>query len=271
MSMDVVEEKVVKYNELADIVGEFDSQQTPTFTEYNPSTNYTGYFTDDTIIGDTRYFGGVDYTASNPNNYRLNLMPEDVTSGTITVTDAQDTDKIEHYYLWTQELAGARQYGPALSSCTVQELIQSQGWTQNKITLICPDPDYTALGSYGVVTFCSGKDVGAFQSGSVLQKEPGMTGDLKFVETKQGQPVVTAIYNAADIMTPVLAISCDTTTYTVVLYADKEMTQPISQASPQDTYLIWSGIYAQSADLQYSLSTIPPATYMDPSAGVVML
>lgn len=272
MSMDVVEEKVVKYNELADIVGEFDSQQTPTFTEYNPSTNYTGYFTDDTIVGDMRYFGGVDYTASNPNNYRLNLMPEDGSSGTITVTASQSTGRIDKIYLWTKEHGSDEQYNSSSGSCTIAELIQSQGWTNNKITLVCPDPIYTgAARDIGVVSFVSNKDIGSVRSGCVLMHEPGMTGDLRFVER---DPPYTHYdkYNASDIMTPVLAMTCDMTTYTVVLYADKEMTQPISQGSPTDTYLVWSGhFYVYDADLQYSLSTIPPATYMDPSAGVVML
>ena len=54
MSMDVEEEQVIKYDPLADIVGLFDSEQTPTFTEYSPSTNYTGYYTDTSVIGETK-------------------------------------------------------------------------------------------------------------------------------------------------------------------------------------------------------------------------
>ena len=88
MSMDVNETTVTKYNPLAEITGEFDKEQTPDFVEYNPSTNYTGYYTPDSVVGDNKYFDGVEYKESAPNNYRLNLQPITDSSATYTLSDS---------------------------------------------------------------------------------------------------------------------------------------------------------------------------------------
>lgn len=85
--MDVNEDEVTKYRSLAEMTGEFQSEPVPEYTNYNPSTNYTGYYTDDSVIGDHTYFGGVDYESSRPNNYRLDIMPELMNSYTQDMTD----------------------------------------------------------------------------------------------------------------------------------------------------------------------------------------
>lgn len=83
LSMDMEEVNVTKYNYVSDLTGIFESEKTVTYIEYEPSTNFTGYYTDP----NTKYFSGVDYTSSTKtNNYRLNLAPVSSTNSTINLS-----------------------------------------------------------------------------------------------------------------------------------------------------------------------------------------
>lgn len=85
LSIEVSDVEVTKYQTVADLNGLFDSEQAPAFIEYNPSTNYTGYYTDDSVIDGVKYFDGVDFNRSGqPNAYRLNLKPLGYAAGTNT-------------------------------------------------------------------------------------------------------------------------------------------------------------------------------------------
>lgn len=93
MSMDVEEREVTVYDPLTDITGLFDTDRAPQYTDYDPSSNYTGYWTNSTIIDGVRYFGGVDYTeSSRANNFRVNEPPIDSDHGTVTLPDPQTSD-----------------------------------------------------------------------------------------------------------------------------------------------------------------------------------
>lgn len=93
LSIEVTDEEVTQYSYVADLNGLFDSEQAPAYIEYIPSTNYTGYYTDSSTIGDKRYFAGVDYAESaQPNAYRLNLQPVNSTTGTLTLSGDDWTD-----------------------------------------------------------------------------------------------------------------------------------------------------------------------------------
>ena len=83
LSVEISDEEVTKYSYVTDLNGLFDSEQAPTYIDYNPSTNYTGFYTPDSIQNNQRYFDGVNYQiSSKSNSYRLNLMPLDVTQST---------------------------------------------------------------------------------------------------------------------------------------------------------------------------------------------
>lgn len=86
LSVEVTNEEVTDYSYVADLNGLFESEQAPAFTEYNPSTNYTGYYTQDSVVGNNKYFAGVYFTKSaQPNAFRVNLQPEFGQSGTMTL------------------------------------------------------------------------------------------------------------------------------------------------------------------------------------------
>ena len=91
LSIEVTDEEVTKYSYVADLNGLFDSEPAPAYIEYNPSTNYTGYYTDASVIGINKYFDGVDYDVSGqPNAYRLNLQPLDYSDGTTSTLTGTD-------------------------------------------------------------------------------------------------------------------------------------------------------------------------------------
>ena len=88
ISMDVNEVEVTKYNPLADMTGEFAVEKTPDYVEYNPSTNYTGYYTDSSIVGSTKYFDGVSFTESpSGNNFRVKANPTVELDSSVTLSD----------------------------------------------------------------------------------------------------------------------------------------------------------------------------------------
>ena len=58
LSLDVQEHEVTKYEYVTDLTGLFETTQAPTFIDYNPSENYTGYYTS----ASKPYFDGVEYT-----------------------------------------------------------------------------------------------------------------------------------------------------------------------------------------------------------------
>lgn len=107
MSMDVQENEVTKYNALTGIEGLFDSELTPTFTDYNPSTNYTGYYTEDSIVADVVYFDGVDYTVSlKPNNYRVQDAPGEATEGAYDLSQLSEYDSDYRYIMYQDNING---------------------------------------------------------------------------------------------------------------------------------------------------------------------
>lgn len=75
------ENEVTKFNYLADVSGQFNYNQSPQYVEFDPSTNYTGYYSSDsyTEFLDKYYFAD-DQVGFRPNgsvnNYRLDLEPE---------------------------------------------------------------------------------------------------------------------------------------------------------------------------------------------------
>lgn len=102
MSMDVNTVQVTKYNPLADITGEFETEQTPDYTSYSPSTNYTGYYTDASTVGYVRYFDGVEFTPSQlGNNFRIQERPTETVTGSVdlnNVAGAQINSGDSAYY-----------------------------------------------------------------------------------------------------------------------------------------------------------------------------
>lgn len=85
--IDTEEREYTAYEYLADMSGEFEYDQSPQYIEFDPNTNYIGYYSTDTGI----YFpdDNVDYKRyDGVNNYRVNTEPEVLGSGTVEIEDS---------------------------------------------------------------------------------------------------------------------------------------------------------------------------------------
>lgn len=88
------------YDYLADISGLFTYDQSPTYIEFDPSTNYTGYYSEST--GEywpeelVDYNSNVNPTTGTPraNNYKVNLSPTSVTELTADVETLDPDDPL---------------------------------------------------------------------------------------------------------------------------------------------------------------------------------
>lgn len=92
-----VEHDVVKYNELADVTGLFDTETSPQYVDYDPSSNYTGYYSEETYSDfDGKYHFDKDrvyYESTRDgkvNNYKISFKPTLESSGTTNMNGVTD-------------------------------------------------------------------------------------------------------------------------------------------------------------------------------------
>lgn len=263
MSMDVEEEQVIKYDPLADIVGLFDSEQTPTFTEYNPSTNYTGYYTDTSVIGDTKYFDGVDYNPSEkPNAFKVQEEPNDLYSGTVDLS-AIEGESIGIIDLYRGKDLAFYRGTPEMMKLT--DLLSTLGYSNYNLvyfTNVNDNIDWTQRET-DWVGFCSQKMIGQPEYGT----------DIIAVKTPGVPLEVSGAYASWNWMDPIVAAKYDTASNSVQLFYDNAMTKTAGVISIDDAYIMWgnrSGTYELGDSIKLEGYDLPSPSYMDPSAGVVM-
>ena len=274
MSMDVEEEQVTKYDPLADIVGLFDSEQTPTFTEYNPSTNYTGYYTDVSVIDSVKYFDGVDFTGSKPNNYRVNLPPTELVSDTKTLsTHTGETDGLMFYIRGVNNNA-IDSKGVDAYFLTVSDLIDSWSYRDYmKVTMKNVDSDidwddYSDIESSWVAFVPKSWFTTETLLPTVFFKNP----ELSVQQIANVDPE----YGKMNFRNPTMACQFDRSTDSVQLFYDTDMTNSAGVFLSSDVYVIFGNASSSSdylglgTTLNVAAYKYPGATYLDPSAGVVM-
>jgi len=271
MSMDVEERSVTVYNPLMDVTGLFDSDLAPEYTEYSPTTNYTGYYTSSTIIDGVKYFGGVDYVeASRPNNYRLLLPP---TSNTVTTVDLsqltgdEDDDYKMHY--WTDNGTPSVN-GSSVEHLTIPELLTALSIeTSGNLQVTLMDPFSTQdYQSGGFITFITADMLmersNVFDTWyAFYMKDPSLTGQLK-------EPVINydKYIPAADVTNPILAAVYDSTTNSVQLYYDVAMTEMAGTYTPDAVSICWQNSGFLGDSVYIDAKNFPPYSYMDPTKGV---
>lgn len=283
MSMDVIEKEVTKYNPLADMTGEFDREQTPEYVEYNPSTNYTGYYTDASIIGGIRYFDGVDYQRSQAgNNFRLNMPPTASDSGSVTLTGINTISGYSASFYdvdpsspdgFSYKNIGAKK--SALSDILTE--IGTQDWDIIKIVSNENLNDVVNTAgqdsSFRWIVFTSAGDwVTNNTNGHFLYL--GSEDAVQNCDISYLQPYLTG---KVTVRAPYLAASVDLTTRAVSLFYDKEMTQVGAIISIEDVIVLYDAWPNASGNIKqidlldtvdYSRYVNAAPTYMDPSAGV---
>ena len=108
LSGEPTEQEITKYNLVADVTGLFDTDQSPQYFDYDLAQNYTGYYTENTVINGVIYWGGADFTSTRVNNYPVRLAPQTETSntyrvsdysGSLTTSDPPGADTLNVYYI----------------------------------------------------------------------------------------------------------------------------------------------------------------------------
>ena len=274
MSMDVVMTEKTVYNELTDITPLFGSEQAPEFTDYTPSTNYTGYYTDDSTIDGVKYFAGVDYdTSARANIYRLNLAPTSTTSPTsydLTGTTSTADNGLEVFY-WSAN--NNMQQVQTVGHLKVSELITTLGmgsYTKVTVTSSAQPVDWSTADSF--ISFIPIGELSGGPSTNYIgyMKNPSLTGDLD-----RGLGMKRAASDTTDV---ILAMQYDSQTGYVTLYRDVDMTDQYPGIfSPDQVFILWGGNsgvlynFVFGTDIIYSGQLFPGLTYMDPTKGVEMI
>ena len=258
MSMDVNEVEVTKYKELTDINSEFQTEKTPEYIVYNPSTNYTGYYTDDSIVNNVQYFDGVDYTSSTANNYRLNLKP------TSSYDDTEDLSLLTGYHKGILNYLKSNDAAMMVTTpemLTIPELLTQWNLTgydsyviTNNQAIDWNDPTDTWVGF--VYASLIGLDHGTF----ISIKNPSIS------------QVTAPSYADWNWSNPIVSCKYDTITQTVELFYDADMTKSAGIFTPSTVYIMW-GVAVQNTfylgdSVDVEAYDFPEPEYMDPSKGV---
>ena len=282
MSMDVNEVEVTKYKELTDINSEFQTEKTPEYIVYNPSTNYTGYYTDDSIIGNQKYFDGVEFEESKPNNYRVNQKPIESDSGTYDLTTISEYNSDYRYVVYADYQNGQfflkrndnqhQDYdGLTISLSSLITQINT-GHNYNYIRLASTDNNTEAV-TYGAnesVDWCVFSIKSEWHSYNNL---------YNFIDFASAAAIKnpTPAYNG--LLTPVkLSAEIYLDTQQVLLYYDNDFTEQAGIYALNDVLIscaggvpgaaIPAGYLAFGTNINYTGLRLPDPVYLDPSKGV---
>lgn len=233
LSLDVEDKQVTKYEYVADLTGLFDSEQAPTYIEYNPSSNYTGYFTDPS----TKYWDGVDATLTQQRNqYKVNLAPIASVNAPLDMsTETSDAGSWLLRYYYTAD--NSIQVVP--SHMSLATLLTSLGYTSyDQVILIADQSSWSA--SQGFATFAYDGLFDKFTTAlgydhNIWMVAPGVTGQLNITG------IFTPTIYAEQVEKPILAAAYDGSTGYVTLYYDEEMTQSAGLYNTASTYILWGG------------------------------
>lgn len=263
MSTDVTEQEVTRYNALADITGEFDSEKSPQYIDYSPSTNYTGYYTDDSVIGDKRYFDGVDYTESTPNNYRLNLPPTTDVSGTLNMSSQTPDDSPLTLLYWTNTDTF---YAKSTNHITFSAYAATITSAYDELYIVS---SFTSYATGGFITFVP-YNYASGQQNNILMKDPSLTGPVHYRDEPNSQNYIDI--DDSRLHVPILAAKYDATTRTLELFYDREMTDSAGIYQPDKVWILWDPDSGEGFHLGSTATTrmldFPNPSYMDPSQGV---
>lgn len=136
--------EVTKYSYLADVSGLFDYDQSPQYITYDPSSNYTGYYSEESYSAamDKYYFAedDVSYTPNTdgrdppnirPNNYKLPLAPNVSEITSLDLTTLSITQDYLHLSYWLELVPTQHSYAYVLKNWdsnknhTVYEIVEN--------------------------------------------------------------------------------------------------------------------------------------------------
>lgn len=143
------EYEVTKYEYLADVSGMFDYDKSPQYIEFDPSSNYTGYYSTDTgeyfPIENVNFVENVNESVDPPipraNNYRINLEPIVVNENTIAdLTDlTTPTYETGHYmvrYVYSDTNVGNIGWNYPSYPMSLSNLLTAMGFSSDTVSTI---------------------------------------------------------------------------------------------------------------------------------------
>lgn len=287
MSMDVVMTEKTVYNELTDITPLFGSEQAPEFTDYTPSTNYTGYYTDDSIINGTKYFAGVDYDSSaRANTYALYSLEDVDVDQTVTLSTYSGTypftDPDTHItYVYMDPDTGFSRAHSCTTSTTVTLASYITAMNLDEATNVVtirsvanPASTDSVFGQLAEVDW-------VLFSLTNYWKETGGANFVNFAtpewfEHRHGEPGYIDPANNMMYNPPIVACKADLDQQLVYFYLDKECTVQYGIFNLSDVIISYGGSgsnitninFGDTADV-FAASIVK--SYMDPSKGVEMI
>lgn len=269
-----VEHDVVKYNELADVTGLFDTETSPQYVDYDPSSNYTGYYSEESYSTEMgKYYFAEDQVYFTPNedsqgntrvnNYKIDLKPTEINSGTINLTAEENQELIDRLIYWAYN-SGQRSL--IVNSTTLDKLIESQGWTGTEFTIIC-DPGSFEEGQFTLM--CLKSSVMKHEGDDYAYvKNPELTGILEYRDGPYY--VVTETYEASKIANPIMACKYNTVSKQAAIYYDVNMEGPYTTVDGNNIIIMWDNINPGFLTDEFTYTEIiyPPDKYLNPNHGV---
>jgi len=285
LSTDIEETEVTSYNSIADISGLFEGTLAPEYIEYSPSTNYTGYFTDESIVGGTVYFDGVDFTeSSRANQYRVKTMPTEIFNRDVALSDYTGTypfDDEDHSVTVAYVENGVTR-SHINSSGTVVSLSSYISAMESEITgantfmlksMANLEPSDFVFGEQSDVDWVLITTRSAWhESGSAYR---AVVGTAEYIASMGLTPGGTA-QDGRTLNLPFLSVSVDLDSNMATVYTDNDCQNAFGLYSVSDLILVYGGSASGRAYINFGDTASITASdvetfYMDPSKGVNLI
>ena len=275
------EQDVIKYQYLADVSGQFDYDKTPTYVEFDPSSNYTGYYSEDT--GEYFPIDDVDYEESGkPNFYKINLAPVTIQDGNIVLSDDQGDSPFaggSTNVIFANESGGW--YGTGATTVSLKSYLNSMNLS-DEVT----DITIKSLGSYSEndYGYTYNADWVVFTVKSKWDPPTGTNSHGLFVVTPgwmESGPSRAFNFLTEEATLPCLSVTIDMKSGFATLYTDNDcQVKMIAAVSLDDVTMSFGGnmqgtgpgesSYANFDDSVYFLAQHKDTSYLDPNYGVIM-
>ena len=285
------------YQYLADVSGLFDYDKSPTFIEFDPSSNYTGYYSEDTgeywPTDYVDYVQNIDPTTKKPrvNNYRINLEPivneteYDKDISDVTEKDIPGTsNKLAWITYWTENWnnQGNGQYNIVTKTTTLSQLVSQFDYDEYDRIRIASDEGLDVVVSGGTTSDPTEVGWTIFYPKSWLSDSGGNAYryTLNVAQKEVYDTFTWPSYVSDGVKIAKLSLSCDIDLRNnlVTLYYDNEFKNRIGTFSLDDMCMAYSQGSSPMISPRVVLSDtativiqqFPPAEYLDPNYGVGM-
>lgn len=272
-----VDHEVIKYRELADMNGAYTYDQNPQYIDFDPSTNYTGYYSEDS----GEYFASDDvgFTEnSNVNNYRINLTPEETDVGETTLTGLETVNITDVTYA---DYKDGRAFIKAVNdektirlSTLLDALDPDQQYDTIRLNSLENASDIdNVFGQLTEVDWCNFYLVSDLVDGGISD------GHIRFCSPAYWDYIGDSGGRSV-VVIPSLSALIDRNSDRVTLFFNNDYTNPRGSIYAIDDVLITFGgaegsnpniLIIFGTSLDYDMIKSKPAEYMDPNKGVWLL